>query len=343
MEDELLKGSQEARFYSRGQKGLVCELCPHGCHIAEGKNGICQTRINKVGKLYAINYGKPCSVNIDPIEKKPLYHFLPGSKAFSIGTAGCNFNCRNCQNSDISQVSPLDINHYSLMPSAVVALALENKCQSIAYTYNEPTVFYEYMFDTAKLAHEAGIKNVMISNGYINEKPLRTLYPHLDAANIDLKCFSEETYHSLSGGHLEPVLNTLKMLKEEGIWIEITNLIIPDWTDDFDKIKKMCDWLYDAGLSENPLHFSRFFPTYKLSHAKATPMEVLYKAHEIAINCGIKYVYLGNVSDKEFEATVCPECKTKLLERERYTIVRNQISNGKCANCGAKISGVWEN
>jgi pyruvate formate lyase activating enzyme len=330
-----------ASYYSKTEKGLRCNLCPHYCNLGEGETGKCLTRQNRKGELYAINYGQACSVNIDPIEKKPFYHFLPESKAFSFATGGCNFNCMNCQNCSISQASPGETVNYNLLPSELIALALKSKCQSIAYTYTEPTVFYEYMYDTALQAHERGLKNVMISNGYINEQPLRELCKLLDGANIDLKCFSNETYRKLTGGSLKPVLNSLKILKEEGVWLEITNLIIPGWTDDMETIQLMCEWLVESGMQDYPLHFSRFFPTYKLTEAPPTPANTLMKARKIALKAGLHYVYLGNVHGTDLDHTFCPSCRKKLVERQGYSIGKIDIKDGKCRFCGEVIAGVW--
>jgi pyruvate formate lyase activating enzyme len=339
---DITKWSKKASFYTKTSKGLRCGLCPNACIITEGESGTCKIRINKNDELFAINYGNPCSVNIDPIEKKPFYHFLPQSKAFSIATAGCNFTCLNCQNAQISQVSPLETDNYDLMPPDVVVLTLENNCQSIAFTYTEPTLFFEYMLDTAKLAHDAHLKNVLISNGFINEAPLIELCQFLDAANIDLKCFSNEIYRKLTGGTLKPVLNSLKTIKEEGVWLEITNLIIPGMTDDLAMIQKMCEWLVESGLQDCPLHFSRFFPTYKLKSTPPTPVETLDQAREIAMKAGIKYVYIGNVPGTAFDDTYCPSCKKTLIKRHGYSIDGNNIADGHCAFCGENIEGVWE-
>ena len=317
-------------------------LCPSECDIKPDDVGICRTRINYGNKLYSIAYGNPCAVHIDPIEKKPLYHFYPKSRALSIATAGCNLACLNCQNWTISQFSPKDTKNYDLMPDKTVEMCISEGCKSIAYTYSEPIAFYEYTYDTAKLAHEKGIKNVIVSAGYINEKPLRNWCKYIDAANIDLKSFDNDIYMELIGGTLQPVLNTLKILKEEGVWLEITNLIVPGWTDNLDMIKKMCDWLYDNELYEYPLHFSRFHPTYKLSQLPSTPASTLERARKIALESGIKYVYIGNVPGHSAENTYCPECKKLLIERKGFRIISNNIINSTCKFCGEKISGVWK-
>ncbi|HRW94994.1 MAG TPA: AmmeMemoRadiSam system radical SAM enzyme [Bacteroidales bacterium] len=274
---------------------VTCLLCPHYCVIPEGKTGICRTRINKNGVLHSLAYGKPCSVAIDPIEKKPLYHFLPGSRILSIATAGCNFRCLNCQNWTISQASPDKIDHYNLSPEQIVKMALHENVPSIAFTYTEPTVFYEYMFDIAVKAHENGLKTVMVSNGYINTAPLEALCPYIDAANIDLKCFDDKMYRHLTGGKLQPVLDTLLTLQKAGVWIEITHLIIPGMTDNPQWFEAMCRWLVEHGFANTPLHISRFFPSYKLPHVPPTPVEHILRAKETAEKCGLRFVYPGNI------------------------------------------------
>jgi pyruvate formate lyase activating enzyme len=268
--------SREALFYRKTAGGLQCENCPHGCLLTnDGDAGFCRNRVSSSGKLYSIAYGNPCAVHVDPIEKKPFFHFLPATHAFSIAVAGCNFRCLNCQNWQISQVSPKESAAVDLMPEEVVNACVKTGAESIAYTYSEPTTFYEYAYETAKLAREKKIRNVWKSNGYINEKPLRQLCTVLDGANIDLKTFDDATYGKLSSGKLAPVLRTLKVLREEGVWLEITNLIIPTWTDDFDTMRRMCEWLCANGLSDAPLHFSRFTPLYKLNQLPSTPTATL--------------------------------------------------------------------
>jgi pyruvate formate lyase activating enzyme len=341
-EDELWKWSKEAMHYIQTPRGIKCKLCPQACDIAEEETGDCHTRVNVKGKLYSIAYGNPCAVNVDPIEKKPLYHFFPSSTAFSIATAGCNLACLNCQNWSISQASPRDTRNYDLMPEDAVRDCKSYNCKSIAYTYTDPVAFYEYAFDTARIARSQGIKNVFISAGYINEQPLREICQVLDAANIDLKSFSDEIYEMLNAGTLEPVLNSLKIFHEEGVWLEITNLLVPEWTDDFDMIRKMCDWLYDNDLYDYPLHFSRFHPQYKLTKLPPTPYEILEKARNIALEAGMNHVYIGNVPGTEAENTFCPACKKLVIERKGYRIVTDNLKNGHCGNCGEKIAGVWE-
>lgn len=338
---ELWKWSKEALFYTTTPRGIRCEICPNDCTIKEGETGDCRNRMNHNGKLYSIAYGNPCAVHVDPIEKKPLNHFLPASRAYSIATAGCNLACLNCQNWTISQKSPKETKNYDLMPSKVVEEATKYECRSIAYTYSEPITFYEYTYDTSVLAHEKGIKNVLVSAGYIHEEPLQKLAGVIDAANIDLKSFSNDIYLKLNAGTLQPILDTLKILKERRVWLEITNLVVPNWTDDFDMIKKMCSWLAQNGFEDTPLHFSRFHPMYKLTQLQATPVSTLIKAREIASNEGIKFVYIGNVPGVDGTNTNCPECKEIVVERIGYRIVKRNLTGNKCVSCGTVIPGVW--
>lgn len=342
LDDELWKWSKEASFYTKTPRGVKCLICPNECNIKLNETGDCRNRININNKLYTIAYGNPCAVHIDPIEKKPLFHFYPLSRAYSIATAGCNLACLNCQNWTISQTSPKKTKNYDLMPAKVVEQAIKNNCKSIAYTYSEPITFYEYVYDTAKIARQKGIKNVFVSAGYINEAPLHHISKYLDAANIDLKSFSNDIYMKLNGATLQPVLNTLKILKQENVWLEITNLVIPGWTDNFDMIKKMCDWLYKNNLGDTPLHFSRFHPMYKLTQLPYTPVATLEKAREIALNSGIEYVYIDNVPGNKSQNTYCHNCKKIIIERKGFHILSNHIKNGKCEFCGAKIPGVWK-
>jgi pyruvate formate lyase activating enzyme len=338
----LWKWSREAIFYSVTPRGVRCGICPNECTLKPGETSICHNRVNYNDKLYTIAYGNPCAMHIDPIEKKPLLHFLPQSHAFSIATAGCNFACLNCQNWEISQTSPNKTTNFDLMPDKVVEQCIQNSCASIAYTYSEPVSFYEYVYDTAKLAHSKNIKNVFVSNGYINDEPLNKLAPYLDAANINLKSFSDSIYLKLNAGKLQPVLNTLKTLKEHKVWLEITNLIVPSWTDDFDMIRRMCEWLVSNGFAEYPLHFIRFFPLYKLTQLPSTPIASLLKAKEIAEHAGCKYVYVGNIPEIGTENTFCPKCKKMVVERKGYAILSMNIAKGKCKFCGYGINGVWE-
>ena len=286
----------ECKYYQRLDDGRVeCLLCPHHCKLTNGKTGICRSRRNKDGVLVSEVYGKPCSLAIDPIEKKPLYHFHPGTKCLSIACTGCNLRCLNCQNHEISQVSLTEVGHYDLSPSQIVELCMEHHCPGIAYTYTEPLTYLEYITETSRLAHENGLWNILVTAGYVCQEPLHDLLPYLDAANIDLKSFSDNIYQRISGGHLQPVLDTILSMRDADVWIELTNLVIPDVNDDMQMIRQMCRWIAENGLSDNPLHFSRFFPRFKMQDIPPTPLNTLKEAKEIAIEEGIKHVYLGNV------------------------------------------------
>jgi pyruvate formate lyase activating enzyme len=330
-----------AMYQEETARGIMCRICPNECVLKEGELSKCNNRKVHGSKLYTMAFGNPCSVNVDPVEKKPLYHFFPGSKAFSIATAGCNLVCLNCQNWTISQTSPDKTRNVDLMPEAVVDECIKNNCRSIAYTYSEPVTFYEYVFETASIARNSGIKNIFKSNGYINAEPLKKLSNVIDAANIDLKAFSESLYLKLTGGKLQPVLDSLKLLKDSGVWLEITNLVVPDWTDNLDDIGKMCKWLGDNGFKNTPLHFSRFYPLHKLEQLPPTPVEILESAYKIASGEGLKYVYTGNVPGNEISNTKCPSCNSIVIARQGYRIATNNISGGKCNKCGAGIDGVW--
>ncbi|MEA4841228.1 MAG: AmmeMemoRadiSam system radical SAM enzyme [Bacteroidales bacterium] len=337
------ESSTRLALYQERLPGNVvrCLLCPHRCVLQEWRIGICHARINRWGELYTLGYGNPCSIAVDPIEKKPLFHFLPGRKIFSMAMAGCNLRCLNCQNWEISQSSPDDLKIYDLTPEEVLKLAEEHHVDCIAFTYTEPSVFYEYVFDIAKTAHDRGFKIVLVTNGYINEKPLLELCPYLDAVNVDLKCIRDDVYRRLSGGNLQPVIDTLKILKAQGVWLEITNLLVPGITDRSDMVHEMCDWLVKNGFEDTPLHFSRFFPAYKLDHLKPTPEDILLQAKMMAEAAGIKYVYIGNDPDLNGENTFCPKCKHMVVERSGYVVRQNVVQDGLCHFCGERIPGVW--
>jgi pyruvate formate lyase activating enzyme len=339
--EEPGRWSTEALFYTSSHAGLQCLKCPHGCLLASGETGLCRNRVNIRGKLYSTAYGNPCAVHVDPIEKKPLFHFLPSTQAFSIAAAGCNLRCLNCQNWEISQKSPHDTDNLDMMPDRVITECARAGCASIAYTYSEPVTFYEYAFDTAVRAHRNGIRNVWKSSGYINETPLRKLCRVIDAANIDLKSFDDRVYAELNSAQLAPVLRTLRVLREEGVWLEITNLVIPTWTDDPGMIRRMADWLCANGMQDTPLHFSRFVPLYKLTQIPPTPVSVLEKARAAAMSAGLRYVYIGNVPGHNAENTFCPRCGRVVVERRGYAVLNNGVEKGKCRACGGKIPGIW--
>jgi pyruvate formate lyase activating enzyme len=330
-----------AMYQEETARGIMCKICPNECVLKEGELSKCNNRKVYGSKLYTMAYGNPCSVNVDPVEKKPLYHFLPGTKAFSIATAGCNLVCLNCQNWTISQTSPDKTRNYDLMPVQVVKEAVNNSCSSIAYTYSEPITFYEYVYETANLARNTGIKNIFKSNGYINKEPLKKMCGVIDAANIDLKAFSETSYLKLTGGKLQPVLDSLRVIKDMGVWLEITNLIVPDWTDNLEDIRSMCKWLSENGFKNTPLHLSRFYPLHKLEQLPPTPVEILNSAYRIAREEGLKYVYTGNSPGNEISDTNCPSCNAEIIVRKGYRIAANTITDGKCNKCGTVIEGIW--
>lgn len=333
----------EARFYKNiDERTIKCELCPVGCTLTDGVRSFCRAREPKDGKLYSLVYAKPCSVHIDPVEKKPLFHFLPGTPIFSIATAGCNFRCKYCQNWQISQFPPEEIEFIDLPPQEVVKQTMRSNCPSIAYTYTEPSIFYEYMLDTAKIAKAKGIRSMYHSNGSLRQKPVEELSLYLDAANIDLKGFTQEFYSDVCAGYLDTVLETLMILKRNRVWLEITNLIVPTLNDDLDKIKQMCIWVKENLGTDVPMHFSRFWPHYKLTTLNPTSVETLEKARGVAMGVGLNYVYIGNVPGHLAENTYCPKCKKIVIMRRGFSVLENNLtSGGTCKFCGQQIPGVW--
>lgn len=334
---------KEALFYKKiDEKTIQCMLCSRNCVLSDGMWGFCKARKPQGGKHYSLVYGNPTAVHVDPIEKKPLFHFLPATTAFSIATAGCNFRCKYCQNWQISQFSPGETINIYLPPGEVVKNAKENNCQTIAYTYTEPSIFYEYMLDTAKLAKIEGVKNMYHSNGSLNPEPAEELALYLDAADIDLKGFTQEFYSEVTEGYLETVLNTLKILKRKNVWLEITTLIVPTLNDDLAKIKEMAIWIKENLGTDTPIHFSRFQPQYKLTNLYPTPVSTLEKAREVSMSVGLNYVYIGNVPGHLAESTFCPKCKKPVIRRVGYSILEiNLDSHGKSKCCQYPIAGVW--
>jgi pyruvate formate lyase activating enzyme len=325
-----------------GDGKIMCMLCPRGCVVSEGNRGYCEVRENRGGKYYSLVWGNPAAIHVDPIEKKPFFHVLPGTTAFSIATAGCNFDCKFCQNFDISQARPENTDNYRLTPAALVKEAKFSESASVAYTYVEPTIFYEYMLDCAKAVKQGGLLNVMHSNGFINPGPRAELAKYLTAANIDLKGFTEEYYASMTEGRLAPVLDSIKGYKKAGVHVELTTLVIPTRNDDIPTIAKMCEWIRDEVGKETPLHFSRFTPLYKLTNLPYTPVETLEAAHAAARKAGLEYVYIGNVPGHKCESTFCPKCGEMLIYRIGYFVGEVKIKNGKCKFCGYPIAGIWE-
>jgi pyruvate formate lyase activating enzyme len=323
-------------------KAIQCLLCPRGCQVSPGKRGYCRVRENKEGKYYSLVYGNPCTINIDPIEKKPFFHVLPGTRSFSLATTGCNFDCKYCQNWEISQEVPEKTFNFRLPPAIAVKLAQENQCASIASTYVEPTIFFEYMYDISVLAKQKGILSIYHSNGYINPQPLNDLAQYLGAACIDLKGFSEAFYGEVTEGTLQPVLNTIKQWRSKGIHTELVNLVIPTKNDDMEMVKKMCLWIKHEVGSDVPLHFSRFYPLYKLRNLPPTPVETLEQARAMALSVGLEYVYIGNVPGHSGENTYCPSCQKIIIARRGYSILANHVVKGKCKYCGKGIPGIWQ-
>ncbi|MBW2139519.1 MAG: AmmeMemoRadiSam system radical SAM enzyme [Deltaproteobacteria bacterium] len=319
-----------------------CFLCSHHCQIADSKYGICGVRQNINGKLFTHAYGKVIAANVDPIEKKPLYHFLPGSLSFSIATVGCNFRCGFCQNWEISQIPKKktpDIPGSELSPPDIVHRAQENRCQSIAYTYTEPTIFFEYAYDTAKLAREAGLFNIFVTNGFMTAEALETINPYLDACNVDLKSFKEDFYKKTCHGHLEPVLDSIQTMKKLNIWVEVTTLVIPGENDDEDELKSIAKFI--ASVDPNiPWHISRFHPDYHYNSSPATPIETMKKAYSIGKNEGLNFIYLGNVPG-EPAITHCQRCQELLIRREGYLMGQNLVYESRCPYCGGMVPGVF--
>jgi len=335
---------KEAMFWeAQGRRVVKCSLCSHRCRIAEGARGLCGVRENQDGKLYSLVYGRATAMAVDPIEKKPLYHFLPGTSSFSIATRGCNFRCIHCQNCDISQPSAEEdfTEDQLLEPEQAVRMARARGCASISYTYTEPTIFFEYAYDTARVARKRGLKNVFVTNGYITPEALQIIQPCLDAANIDLKSFRDKTYRKLCGARLQPVLEAIDLYYRLGIWIEITTLVIPGWNDSEDELRDIAAFI--AGLGrEIPWHVSRFLPAYRMSGTRPTPVETLLTAYGIGKSAGLQYVYLGNVSHPSSAATMCPSCGRSVIDRNGLGAPVNALVKPVCPKCGYSIAGVWE-
>ncbi len=334
---------KEAMLYEKLSEGKVkCNLCNHRCTIKDGSYGICGVRQNVDGSLFSLVYDRIISSHIDPIEKKPLFQFYPGSTAYSIATVGCNFTCKHCQNSDISQL-PREKKGYivgeKMGPEEIVREAHSSGCKSIAYTYTEPTIFFELAYETAQRAHDKGIKNIFVSNGYMTPEALEEISPYLDGINIDLKSFTEKFYKEICGGRLEPVLDNIKLAKRLEIWVEVTTLIIPTLNDSQDELRQIAEFLRDVD-SNIPWHISQFYPTYQIINLPRTPVETLHMAREIGIETGLHYVYEGNVPGRGNENTYCHQCGELLIERWGYSIVKNTIKDGHCPSCQGFVAGV---
>lgn len=337
----LMKARLSPYFTPLGGEEVRCELCPKGCHVPEGERGLCRVRENRKGKLYTLVYGTPCAIHFNPIEMEPFFHVLPGTKSLSLATAGCNFECKSCQNWEIALASPEDVYSYDVSPEDAVSRAKDMRVRSIAYTYAEPIVFYEYMFDTARLANQAGLLNLFHSNGYINTGPLQNLCKVLDAVQIDLKGFTEEFYRDLCEGKLAPVLETMKLLKEEEVHLEITNLMIPSKNDEMSEVREMCLWVKRELGTDVPIHFSRFYPLFRLNRLPPTSVSTLEKARDLALSLGFEYVYIAKVPGHEACNTICPKCKKMIIQRTGYMLGEINLKNGKCGYCGKPIPGIW--
>ncbi|GBD93355.1 4-hydroxyphenylacetate decarboxylase activating enzyme [bacterium BMS3Abin05] len=344
-------GKRLAMFWNPiGNKAVRCHLCQHRCRIPEGRMGVCSVRGNIDGRLYTFVYEKAVAVHVDPIEKKPLFHVFPGSRAFSVATVGCNFRCRFCQNWDISQLNTFRKSSHDVKPSdfpgeylpanRIVELAVSYGCDSIAYTYTEPTVYYEYAYDTAKIAHENRILNLFITNGYITPEALEHISPYLDAANVDLKGFHPEFYKKKIGARLDRLLESLKAYKRLGIWLEVTTLVVPGYDDDPSNFYEIARFIRDELGPETPWHISRFFPNYKMKEVPSTDLKILKKARKIGLEEGLRYVYSGNVPGDEGENTYCYDCGKLLIRRFGFEVVENHLINGKCPRCSAPIDGI---
>ncbi|MGQ9653440.1 MAG: AmmeMemoRadiSam system radical SAM enzyme [Thermodesulfobacteriota bacterium] len=340
------KGLIKARrspFSSRMEGGAVrCELCPRRCRLAKGKRGPCRVRENRDGDLFTLVYGNPCVLHLEPVERDPFYHVLPGSRSLCLATAGCNFECKFCQTWEVSQASPEEVYNLDVPPHGVVERAKQMEARSVAYTFVEPAVFYEYMLDIGYLAKKAGLLNLIHSNGFISPGPLRELCKTLDAANIDLKGFTEEYYREVCGGEIAPVLETLRILKDNGVHVEVTNLIVPTRNDDMSLIREMCLWVKGELGPETPIHFSRFYPLYKLRNLPPTPVSTLEAARATALSCGLQHVYIGNVPGHEAQHSFCARCRKRIIQRTGYMVGEIQVRGGKCGHCGEPVPGIWD-
>ncbi len=335
---------KEAKLYKKKENGKVeCFTCAHKCTISPGKRGICGVMENREGILYSLVYGKTIAANTDPIEKKPLFHFLPGTLSFSMATVGCNMQCKHCQNADISQMPRVNNNIVGekLLPEEIVQAALHNKCESIAYTYTEPSIFWDYAFDTAKLAKEKGIKNVFVTNGYFSQESFQKISEYMDGANVDLKSFNDQTYKEICGARLKPVLETIERMKAADVWVEVTTLLIPNVNDFNQELKEMADFIKRCD-PDMPWHISRFFPTYKMLDKPPTQVESIWRAMEIGHEAGLHFVFAGNLRGDEGENTYCYACGTRLIHRIGFQVKENILKDGKCPQCGTEIKGVWE-
>ena len=341
----MISDTVPGRYWHMLEDGRIqCDLCPRYCHLKDGQRGLCFVRARQHDQVVLTTYGRSSGFCVDPIEKKPLNHFLPGTPVFSFGTAGCNLACKFCQNWDISKSREIDTLAASASPQNIAATAERLGCRSVAYTYNDPVIFLEYAVDTAIACRERGLKSVAVTAGYICEEPRREFFAHMDAANVDLKAFTEDFYHKLTGGHLQPVLDTLEYIhKETDCWLEVTTLLIPGHNDDDAGLHRLSEWCLENLGPDVPLHFSAFHPDYKMTDIAQTPVATLERARRIALDTGLNYVYVGNVHDAEADSTYCPACARRVIERDWYKLGEWQLTaGGHCAHCGHKIAGVFE-
>jgi pyruvate formate lyase activating enzyme len=334
---------REAMFYKKlDNLAVECQVCFRKCNLKDGMRSFCRNKENRKGTLYSLVWARPSAVQIDPIEKEPCFHMLPGSYILCFGTAGCNFRCKFCHNWHLSQRAIEEMDYiYDLSPEQAVRIAQDKNIPTLSFTYNEPTSFYEFVYDTSVLAKKRNLKILWHSNGAMNEEPLKELLKYTDAVTIDLKGFTEEFYQNVSSASLKPVLKTLEVIKKEGKWLEIVNLVIPTLNDDEEDLKKMCRWIKENLGKDTPLHFSRFFPNYRLTSLPATPISTLEKAHAIAKSCGLNYVTIGNVPGHIYNSTFCPTCNKIIIERKHFSVLSNHIVDGRCKFCKTPIPGIW--
>jgi pyruvate formate lyase activating enzyme len=356
---------KEASHYLKLGRNVQCKVCPNNCLLTPGDRSHCRNKVNRDGTLYTMAYANPCTFHVDPIEKKPLFHFLPGSKSFSLATSGCVFRCLNCQNWEISQKKPEEtkdptgpelrfrlplpdivsleqMSRLTLLPDDLPGVATALGCPSISYTYSEPTAYYEYTYDCCQAARLRKVRNVLVTCGSIEERSFRDLVQHVDAAHVDLKGFNDDSYRKLNSGKLDPILRTLRIYKELGVWFEVINLVVPTYTDDLEMIRRMCGWMVEQLGPDTPLHFSRFHPQHKLTHLPPTPVDTLLKAREAARSSGLRFVYIGNVRGvPDAETTFCPHCKRAVVERDIFSVTALHIEGGRCKFCETRIAGVW--
>lgn len=339
--DNIGKYTREALFYKLTPRGARCELCPNNCTVTDIRRGDCKTKVLADGKLLTQAYGNPYYVNTEKPEIRSLYHFHPGSDMLSIGTAGCTLQCLYCNVSDVSQKSPAEVPHKQLFPADVITICKKNKIGQLAFTYTEPVAFYEYMLDTATLAKQQGLKTIITSNGYIHAEPLKKLIPLLDAAVIEVKAFNDNTYLKMTAGTITPVFETLRMIRENNVWLEILHLLVPGWTDNWDLFEKMGKWLVDNGFQETPFHIDRFYPKYRLSTLSATSYDDMKHAREVLLKSGVHHVYANYPSEPSGLSTLCPNCHTEVVTRNDSRVLTLPYKPGICNACGNKIAGVW--